>query len=1071
MPELNGNAEIKRTDVYGGSVSGKTLSGVIKSRSAGGVSDPVVVRGTGTDSAVVVNTANPNVASGEAAFATGRNAVASGRFAFAGGANSDGSGNSPTASGIANFAYGVGAIASGTGCSVAFGQNTEASGNFSFAAGAETDASGNGSVAFGQYSAAQGTASFAAGNDATATATGSAAIGQRVIASGRAAMAIGQYNIEDTSEIDTSHGNGARKYLFTIGNGTADNARSNAMTVDWDGNLEIAGDIQTGNGSIADAYAVKSKNGSVVSFNDGADSVSVKDLTVAIEPVQSGSGDPSPENVRPITGWTGANVYKVGKNLLKYPYVGASGTYAEVPVTVNSDGTLTYNGTANATSWYAFFGANTTTVSNLVPLSQLGLEAGDQITISTNAVGGRFAIQFNKADGALTSPGLIYVDGAGSTTGTIPSNAVYVYIGFRFTSGTAYSGTNVKFQIEKGSSASDWEPYSGTTYSISFGTDAGTVYGGTLDVTTGLLTVDRVGVDMGTLTWNVYSASYPGFYCIVQNMPSSVDAGSKTIMCSRYGEIGAMGIGTYFGSDHDKTICRRNNSNNIMVQDAEYETAQAFTTAMSGVQLVYELATPVTYQLTPTEVKTLLEDNNIWADTGDSTVKYRADPSSGVVVVRGTGRDSVLVVNGTDPNTASGNVSFAAGSGTEASGYVSTAIGAFSIASGIGSFAGGRKASSIEYPTTASGEDSFAFGLSAKATGNKSVAFGQVTNALANMAFAAGNQTTASGNAAFAMGYKSIASGASSVAIGTQNTASEECAVALGYGNTASEGCAVALGADNTASGVDSFAAGGLNVASGEAATALGLRTIASGKGSLAVGSKLTSSDETTASGLGSVAIGLSTLASGGGSVAMGQKTVANATCSAAIGNNVKATGRAAMAIGQFNVEDTNAEDISHGGGARKYLFIIGNGTADDARSNAMTVDWDGNGIFAGKLTVGAAPTADMDVATKKYVDDHSGGGGEVTVATAGAVSQALDAGTMYHFTGALTSLTITLAAPQSGEKSHYHFDFVSGATAATLTMPNTVIMPDGFSVQANKRYEVDVLNGYGMVTSWTIST
>lgn len=38
-------------------------------------------------------------------------------------------------------------------------------------------------------------------------------------------------------------------------------------------------------------------------------------LIVGIEPVQSGSGDPSPENVRPITGWTGANVYRTGKNL------------------------------------------------------------------------------------------------------------------------------------------------------------------------------------------------------------------------------------------------------------------------------------------------------------------------------------------------------------------------------------------------------------------------------------------------------------------------------------------------------------------------------------------------------------------------------------------------------------------------------------------------------------------------------------------------------------------------------------------------------------------------------------
>lgn len=91
----------------------------------------------------------------------------------------------------------------------------------------------------------------------------------------------------------------------------------------------------------------------------------------------------------------------------------------------------------------------------------------------------------------------------------------------------------------------------------------------------------------------------------------------------------------------------------------------------------------------------------------------------------------------------------------------------------------------------------------------------------------------------------------------------------------------------------------------------------------------------------------------------------------------------------------------------------------------------------------------------------------EVSVSTAGAVTQALDAGKLYHFTGALTSLTITLNAPASGDLAEYHFDFNSGSTAPTLTMPNTVTMPDSFTVEANKRYEVDVLNGYGAVISW----
>lgn len=93
----------------------------------------------------------------------------------------------------------------------------------------------------------------------------------------------------------------------------------------------------------------------------------------------------------------------------------------------------------------------------------------------------------------------------------------------------------------------------------------------------------------------------------------------------------------------------------------------------------------------------------------------------------------------------------------------------------------------------------------------------------------------------------------------------------------------------------------------------------------------------------------------------------------------------------------------------------------------------------------------------------------EVTNTSAGAVSLALDVGKIYHFTGAITALTITLNAA-SGQPAHYHFDFLSGATAATLTLPNTVVMPSGFTVEANKRYEVDILNNYGTVMAWATS-
>ena len=94
----------------------------------------------------------------------------------------------------------------------------------------------------------------------------------------------------------------------------------------------------------------------------------------------------------------------------------------------------------------------------------------------------------------------------------------------------------------------------------------------------------------------------------------------------------------------------------------------------------------------------------------------------------------------------------------------------------------------------------------------------------------------------------------------------------------------------------------------------------------------------------------------------------------------------------------------------------------------------------------------------------------EQSVSASGAVTQALDPYVIYHFTGALTSLTVTLNEAASGQLAHYHFDFDCGSTAPTVTIPNTVKMPDGSSFDAGRRYELDILNNCGAVLSWANS-
>ena len=69
-------------------------------------------------------------------------------------------------------------------------------------------------------------------------------------------------------------------------------------------------------------YPTDIVSGSIASFPDGADGIPLKSCIVQVEPVQEGSGDPSPDNVRPITGWTGCVISHSGadtSNPTTYP--------------------------------------------------------------------------------------------------------------------------------------------------------------------------------------------------------------------------------------------------------------------------------------------------------------------------------------------------------------------------------------------------------------------------------------------------------------------------------------------------------------------------------------------------------------------------------------------------------------------------------------------------------------------------------------------------------------------------------------------------------------------------------
>lgn len=161
----------------------------------------------------------------------------------------------------------------------------------------------------------------------------------------------------------------------------------------------------------------------------------------------------------------------------------------------------------------------------------------------------------------------------------------------------------------------------GTTYPITFPSEAGTVYGCRVDATRGKLVVTDGYVDLGRYAWSKQNES--GFHTFYTQHVFR-DATQAPIICSQYVYSGYNS----HASLQEGQLCWFNtNDNQITIRDTTYADAESFKAAMSGVQLVYKLATPIEYDLTtPTAIELLKGTNNLWNDgNGDTDVTYKAD--------------------------------------------------------------------------------------------------------------------------------------------------------------------------------------------------------------------------------------------------------------------------------------------------------------------------------------------------------------------------------------------------------------------------------------------------------------
>ena len=176
------------------------------------------------------------------------------------------------------------------------------------------------------------------------------------------------------------------------------------------------------------------------------------------------------------------------------------------------------------------------------------------------------------------------------------------------------------YQIELGATATAYEPYQGTAYTTTLGR---TVYGGTLEQVGGSLTDSMAIIDMGTLAWRKdTSGGNVGFYITSLSgakPPASWDE-SFNAVSEAFQVVPATGYSQYTTNG----VLFMKSNGQMFAVDNRFTEASDFKTAMSGVQLCYELATPQTYQLTPQTISLLKGNNNVWSD-GEIEMVYNAD--------------------------------------------------------------------------------------------------------------------------------------------------------------------------------------------------------------------------------------------------------------------------------------------------------------------------------------------------------------------------------------------------------------------------------------------------------------
>lgn len=136
-------------------------------------------------------------------------------------------------------------------------------------------------------------------------------------------------------------------------------------------------------------------------------------------------------------------------------------------------------------------------------------------------------------------------------------------------------------------------------------------------------------------------------------------------------------------------------------------------------------------------------------------------------------------------------------------------------------------------------------------------------------------------------------------------------------------------------------------------------------------------------------------------------------------------------------------------------------GKADKSElSNYATTEALAQKADASALSDKADKSALENYATKEQLDNYATKE-EVKQMTATTASIAPN---ILHVWGEVAELNITLADGEEGVVDEYMVQFTSGATATTLTLPESIVWMSAPNIQANKIYQISIINNLGVI-------